>query len=76
VRHDIAMTGEITIMGKVLGIGGVQPKLMAAIDAGVKTVLLPAENERDVNNLPDYVRTRIEVKYVPDIQQVLALALV
>ena len=76
VRHDIAMTGEITIMGKVLAIGGVQPKLMAAIDAGVKTVLLPAENERNVDNLPDYVRTRIEAKYVTDIQQVLGLALV
>ncbi|MCX6082069.1 MAG: BREX system Lon protease-like protein BrxL, partial [Chloroflexi bacterium] len=49
VRHDIAMSGEITIMGKVLAIGGVQPKLMAAIDSGVKLVILPAENERDVN---------------------------
>ena len=49
---------------------------MTAIDAGVKTVLLPAENERNVDNLPDYVRTRIEAKYVTDIQQVLGLALV
>lgn len=76
VRHDIAMSGEITIMGKVLGVGGIQPKLMAAIDAGVKTVVLPAENERDVLNLPDYIRNRIEVKYVTDIQQVLEQALV
>jgi ATP-dependent Lon protease len=49
---------------------------MAAIDAGVKMVILPAENERDVQNLPDYIKNRIEVKYVADIQQVLALALV
>ena len=76
VRHDIAMSGEITIMGKVLPVGGIQPKLMAAIDAGVKTVVLPAENERDVNNLPDYIKNRIEVKYVVDIQQVLDAALV
>lgn len=76
VRHDIAMSGEITIMGKVLGVGGIQPKLMAAIDAGVKTVVLPAENQGDVLNLPEYIRNRIEVKYVADIQQVLALALV
>ena len=76
VRHDIAMSGEITIMGKVLGIGGVQPKLMAAIDAGVKMVILPAENENDVKNLPDYIRNRIEVKYVSEIKQVLDLALV
>ncbi|MDD5368148.1 MAG: BREX system Lon protease-like protein BrxL [Anaerolineaceae bacterium] len=75
VRHDIAMTGEITIMGKVLGIGGVQPKLMAAIDAGVKTVIIPAENERDVQNLPDYIQNKIEVKYVSDIREVLAIAL-
>ncbi|MCX6078380.1 MAG: endopeptidase La, partial [Chloroflexi bacterium] len=75
VRHDVAMSGEITIMGKVLAIGGVQPKLMAAIDSGVKLVILPAENERDVNNLPDYIRGKIEVKYVQTIQEVLALAL-
>ncbi|MEI7848584.1 MAG: S16 family serine protease, partial [Chloroflexota bacterium] len=76
VRHDIAMSGEITIMGKVLAIGGVQPKLMAAIDSGLKLVILPAENEKDVNNLPDYIRGKIEVKYVQTIQEVLALALV
>ncbi len=76
VRHDIAMSGEITILGKVLGVGGVQPKLMAAIDAGVKTVILPAGNESDVLNLPDYIRNRIEVKYVADIQGLLELALV
>jgi len=75
VRHDIALSGEITIMGKVLGVGGIQPKLMAAIDAGVKTVIFPAENERDVNNLPEYIKNRIEVKYVTDIQQLLGLSL-
>lgn len=76
VRHDIAMTGEITIMGKVLGVGGIQPKLMAAIDAGIKMVIMPAENEKDVNNLPDYIRGKIEVKYVQTIQEVLELALI
>lgn len=76
VRSDIAMTGEITIMGKVLGVGGIQPKLMAAIDAGIKTVIVPAENQSDVNNLPDYIRNRIQVEYVNDIKQVLELALV
>ncbi len=45
--HDVAMTGEITIMGKVLAVGGIQAKLLAAIEAGVKTVILPAENEQD-----------------------------
>jgi len=76
VRHDVAMTGEITIMGKVLGVGGVQPKLLAAIEAGVKTVILPAENEQDVRHLPDYMRDRVKIRYVSDIKEVLDLALV
>ena len=59
VRNDLAMTGEITIMGKVLGIGGVLPKLQAAIDAGCKEVIMPKENERDVQMTPEYVQKRI-----------------
>lgn len=76
VRHDIAMTGEITIMGKVLPVGGVQAKLLAAIEAGVKTVILPAENEQDVRYLPDYMRDKLQLVYVKDIQEALAAALV
>lgn len=75
VRHDLAMTGEITILGKVLGIGGVQPKLMGAIDAGISTVILPMENERDVQNLPEYIRQRVQIKFVSDIKQVIDLSL-
>jgi len=76
VRHDVAMTGEITIMGKVLGVGGIQAKLLAAIDAGVKTVILPAENEQDVRHLPDYMQDQVEIHYVSSIEEVLELALV
>lgn len=76
VRHDVAMTGEITIMGKVLGVGGIQPKLMAALEAGIKTVILPAENEQDVRFLPDYLRDRVELVYVREIEEVLRAALV
>jgi len=76
VRHDIAMTGEITIMGKVLGVGGVQAKLLAATEAGVKLVILPAENGQDVRFLPDYMRDKVEIRYVRDIKQVLEIALV
>ena len=75
VRNDIAMTGEITIMGKVLAIGGVLPKLQAAIDAGCKEVIMPKENERDVEMAPDYVRTKISVRFVTTIEGVLANAL-
>jgi len=75
VRHDIAMTGEITIMGKVLAVGGIQAKLLAAIEAGVKTVILPTENEQDVRFLPDYMRDKIALVYVRDIQEALRAAL-
>jgi len=76
VRDDVAMTGEITIMGKVLGVGGVQAKLLAAIDAGVTTVVLPAENEQDVRFLPDYMQDKVEIRYVSNVREVLDLALV
>lgn len=76
VCNDLAMTGEITIMGKVLGIGGVLPKLQAAVDAGCKEVILPKENERDVQVVPDYIRNRIKVRYASTIEDVLAAALV
>jgi ATP-dependent Lon protease len=76
VRNDIAMTGEITIMGKVLAIGGVLPKLQAAIDAGCAEVIMPKENQRDVEMTPDYVKGKIKVRFVSSIQEVLAAALV
>lgn len=76
VRNDTAMTGEITIMGKVLAVGGIQPKLMAAIESGLRRVILPEENRAEVNNLPDYIKNQIEICYVSNIQEVLALALI
>ncbi|MFC1835953.1 S16 family serine protease, partial [Thermodesulfobacteriota bacterium] len=76
VRNDIAMTGEITIMGKVLAVGGVQAKLQAAIEAGVKTVIVPRENERDLQYMPDYLKDRLEVVFVSHIDEVLKAALV
>lgn len=75
VRHNLAMTGEITIMGKVLAIGGVLPKLQAAIDAGCAEVVMPKENERDVLMTPDYVRNKVKVKFVSSIDEVLTAAL-
>jgi ATP-dependent Lon protease len=63
-------------MGKVLAIGGVLPKLQAAIDAGCVEVLMPKENERDVQMTPDYVRNKIKVRFVSSIQEVLEAALV
>ncbi|MEZ4863521.1 MAG: BREX system Lon protease-like protein BrxL [Caldilineaceae bacterium] len=76
IRQDLAMTGEITIMGKVLAVGGIQAKLLAAMEAGITTVLLPAENVSDVNHLPDYMQNRIETIFVSSIEEVLAKALI
>ena len=75
VRNDLAMTGEITIMGKVLAVGGVLPKLQAASDAGCGEVIMPKENERDVQMTPDYVKNKIRVRFVSSIDEVLAAAL-
>ena len=75
VRNDLAMTGEITIMGKVLAVGSVLPKLQAAIDAGCGEVIMPKENERDVQMTPDYVKNKIRVRFVSSIDEVLAAAL-
>src|SRR3954454_18641739 len=63
VRNDLAMTGEITIIGKVLGVGGILPKLQAAIDAGCREVIVPRENERDVAMIPDYLRDKLRVHH-------------
>jgi ATP-dependent Lon protease len=75
VRNDIAMTGEITIMGKVLAIGGVLPKLQAAIEAGCTEVIMPKDNESDVQLTPEFVRNKIKVCFVSSIEEVLAVAL-
>ncbi len=75
VRSDVAMTGEITLQGKVLPIGGVKQKVLAAHRAGITTVLLPIGNGRDLDDIPDDVRDRIDIKLVENIEQVLDLAL-
>ncbi len=76
IRNDIALTGEITIMGKVLGVGGILPKVRAAIESGIKTVILPEDNKSDFNNLPDYIKNKIHPEFVSDIKQVLDLSLI
>ncbi len=72
VRNDLAMTGEITIMGKVLPVGGVQQKVRAAYDAGVKEVLLPADNLKEAEGLPSYVLDEVKLTPVTTIEEVLA----
>ena len=74
-RHELAMTGELTLRGRVLPIGGLKEKLTAAARAGVKTVLVPARNKNDLIDLPEEVRTLLDIKLVETIDEVLALAL-
>lgn len=76
VRRDIAMTGEITLRGKVLPIGGLKEKLLAAHRAGIKTVLVPKENLRDLDLVPEHVRTEMQILPVEGMDQVLSKALV
>ncbi|MFZ4605745.1 MAG: endopeptidase La [Caulobacter sp.] len=76
IRKDIAMTGEITLRGRVTAIGGLKEKLLAALRSGVKTVLIPQENEKDLADVPENVKRDLEIIPVSTIDQVLALALV
>jgi len=75
VRNDIAMTGEITIMGKVLPVGGIQQKLMAAYEAGIKEVIIPADNLRDAEGLSAYVLEAVKLNPVSTIEEVIRVAL-
>jgi ATP-dependent Lon protease len=74
-RHDLAMTGELTLRGRVLPIGGLKEKLTAAARAGVRTVLVPARNKTDLVDLPPEVEQLLEIKQVETIDEVLELAL-
>jgi ATP-dependent Lon protease len=75
VRADVAMTGEITLRGEVLPIGGLKEKLLAALRGGIKTVLIPEENVKDLAEIPDNVKNRLEILPVKWIDKVLEIAL-
>jgi ATP-dependent Lon protease len=75
VRRDLAMTGEITLRGKVLPIGGLKEKLLAAHRAGIFEVILPKENEKDVAEVPENLRSAMKLHFVDNMDQVLAVAL-
>jgi ATP-dependent Lon protease len=75
VRRDVAMTGEITLRGRVLPVGGVKEKLLAAHRVGVSTVLIPKDNEKDLDDIPEEVRADMAIQLVETIDEVLSLAL-
>ncbi len=75
IRRDIAMTGEITLRGRVLPIGGLKEKLLAALRAGITTVFIPKENEKDLAEIPDNVKKNLKLIPVSDVDEVIAQAL-
>ena len=74
-RQDVAMTGEVTLLGRVLPIGGVKEKLLAAHRLGVETVLLPAGNEKDLADLPENVREKMDIRLIGNVSQALEIVL-
>jgi len=76
VRKDVAMTGEITLRGRVLAIGGLKEKLLAALRGGLTTVLIPKDNEKDLAEIPDNVKKGLKIIPVSTVDEVLAKALV
>jgi ATP-dependent Lon protease len=75
VRHDVAMTGEITLSGRVLPIGGLKEKILGAVRAGITRFVIPKENEPDLEDLSDEVRGQIEVNGVQTLAEALAVTL-
>lgn len=75
VRKDVAMTGEITLQGRVLPIGGLKEKLLSALRGGIKTVIIPKENEKDLTEIPDNVKEGLKIIPVSDVKEVLEIAL-
>ena len=75
VPHEMAMTGELTLSGRVLPVGGIKEKILAARRAGVKTVILPKKNEKNLDDIPDYIKKEMTFVLVEHIQEVLDLTL-
>lgn len=75
VRSDIAMTGEITLTGRILPIGGVKEKSLAAYRAGIKTIILPYENKQDTEKIPHNIRKKIKFIYAENVDDVLKISL-
>jgi ATP-dependent Lon protease len=75
VRSDVAMTGEITLRGLVLPVGGIKEKVLAAHRAGIKKVLLPKKNEKDLDDIPEAIRGELELHFAGEVEEVMEFAL-
>lgn len=76
IRADVAMTGEITLRGRVLPIGGLKEKTLAAKNAGIRTICVPAKNEKDMDEISDEIKQGIEIVYAETMKDVLETAFV
>lgn len=75
IKHDIAMTGEVTLAGRVLPVGGIKEKALAALTYGIKTIIIPMQNQRDLEDIPEEFRNKIKFIPVENLDEVLAIAL-
>ena len=74
IRNDLAMTGEVSLTGKVLAVGGIKEKIMGGRRSGVKTIILPKANQRDYDEIPDYLKEGLEVHFADDYAKVYEIA--
>jgi ATP-dependent Lon protease len=75
IRSDVAMTGEITLTGRVLPIGGLKEKSLAAYRAGIRTIIAPAENKKDIEKIPENIKKKIKFIFTERVEEVLDAAL-
>lgn len=75
VRHDVAMTGEISLRGRVLPVGGIKEKVLAGQRAGIKTIILPKRNEKDLQEVPENIRKKMKIVFVEKLSEVFDIAL-
>jgi ATP-dependent Lon protease len=75
IRNDVAMTGEITLRGLVLPVGGIKEKVLAAMRAGIRTVILPKKNEKDLEEIPERIRNEMSFQFIQRMDEAIELAL-
>ena len=75
IKNDVAMTGEMSLRGRVLPIGGLKEKLLAATRSGIKTVLVPSENKRELSEVPENIKKKLDIKLISTIDEALEFAL-
>ena len=75
VRSDVAITGEITLRGLVLPVGGIKEKVLAGMRAGIRTIILPKKNEKDLEEIPEHIRNQMNFKFIQRMDEAIELAL-